>query len=139
MLTAFQKQKLPRLFAVHDLDRNGVINAADFDEYARRIASTRGWGKDSPEYKDLQSSFGGFWMGLEQSARARGATSVDETEWLAYWDRIFSTPGLFEQMIAPIGLTVFTMLDADGDGAVTAQEYAFIYENGGLNPADAGA
>ena len=137
MLTEFQKQKLPRLFAVHDLDGNGLIDHADFDEYARRIASTRGWGRESPEYKDLQSSFGTFWMGLEQSARARGATYVDGKEWLAYWDRIFSTPGLFEQMIRPIGHTVFTMLDADGDGAVTAHEYALIYDNGGLDPADA--
>jgi hypothetical protein len=40
MLTAFQKQKLPRLFAVHDLNRDGVINRIDFEEYTRRIGFT---------------------------------------------------------------------------------------------------
>src|SRR5687767_6460971 len=76
MLTEFQKQKLPRLFALHDLNRDGVINRADFEDYARMIASTRGWGTDSAEYVELFGRFLRFWDGLEQVAKSRGARHV---------------------------------------------------------------
>ena len=137
MLTEFQKQKLPRLFAVHDLDGNGVITRGDFDEYTRRTARTRGWGEDAPEYQELKERFRTFWNGLEETARARRASDVRLPEWFAYWEQIFQTPGLYDQIIEPIGRDVFSMLDRDGDGSITQQEYAAIYENGGLDPADA--
>jgi Ca2+-binding EF-hand superfamily protein len=127
MLTKFQKQKLPRLFAVHDLNRDGVINRADFEEYTRRIASTRGWGPESPEYEELLTRFLTFWNGLEQSARALGASEVTLTEWFEYWDRILGTPGMYEQIAEPIGRMVFTILDQNGDGSITAAEYTAAF------------
>ncbi|HSL71868.1 MAG TPA: hypothetical protein VK864_16590 [Longimicrobiales bacterium] len=136
MLTEFQKQKLPRLFAVHDLNRDGTINRADFEEYTRRIASTRGWGPESQEYKELLSRFLMFWDELEKTARARGASQVTVTEWLAHWDAILQTPALYDQL-APIGRLVFTILDQDGDGRVTAGEYQAVFTEGGLDSAQA--
>ena len=137
MLTPFQRQKLPKLFAIHDLNRDGVINWKDFEEYALRIARTRGWGADSDDYKTLVARFVGFWTGLEQLARQRGARKVTLTEWLAYWDLILSTPGTYEQMIEPIGRMVFTILDQDGDDAVTVGEYRAIFAPSGIDPAEA--
>jgi Ca2+-binding EF-hand superfamily protein len=32
---------------------------------------------------------------------------------------------------------VFTILDRDGDGSVTADEYAAIYRSGGVDPTEA--
>jgi Ca2+-binding EF-hand superfamily protein len=139
MLTEFQKQKLPRLFALHDLNRDGVISRADFEEYARRIASTRGWGLESREFIDLRSRFLTFWNGLEKTATERGAHQVTLTDWNAHWDQILSTPGLYAQVAEPIGRMVFTILDQDGDGAVTADEYAATFRYGGLNANDAQA
>jgi Ca2+-binding EF-hand superfamily protein len=138
MLTEFQKQKLPRLFAVHDLNRDGVITRSDFEEYTRRIANTRGWGPESDQYQNLLARFLTFWNGLEESARAHGARQVTVTEWLDYWDVILSTPGMFGQIAAPIGRMVFTILDQDGDRSITAEEYASVFAQGGLDPAQAG-
>jgi hypothetical protein len=139
MLTEFQKQKLPALFALHDLNRDGVITRADFEEFTRRVASSRGWGLASAEYQELLSRFLTFWDGLAQTASAGGAGWVTPTEWLDYWDRILGTPGMYDQIAAPIGRTLFTILDQDGDGAVTADEYASMYAHGGLDPAEAAA
>lgn len=139
MLTDFQKQKLPKLFAVHDLNRDGVVNRDDFEEYTRRIAGTRGWGPESKDYKELLALFLNFWVGLEQIAQEKGARSVTVTEWLEYWDQILSDPGMYNQIVPPIGRTVFTILDRDGDGAVTEEEYAATFVNSGLDAADAGA
>lgn len=139
MLTAFQKQKLPRLFAVHDLNRDGVINRVDFEEYTRRIAGLRGWGPESIEYNELLARFFMFWHGLEDIAAGKGVYDVTITEWFEYWDRILNTPGVFDAVIAPIGRLIFTILDEDGDGSITADEYAAIYRFGGLDPAEAAA
>ncbi len=139
MVTEFQKQKLPRLFALHDLDRDGVLTRADFEEFTRRIASTRGWGSDSAEYEELLSRFLTFWEGLEQIASARGSDRVTLAEWLEHWDQILGTPGMYDRIIIPIGRMLFTMLDQDGDGSVTAEEYAAIYSHGGLDPEEAPA
>ena len=42
-------------------------------------------------------------------------------------------------MIEPIGRMVFTILDQDGDDAVTVGEYCAIFEPAGINPAEATA
>lgn len=137
MLTVFQQQKLPRLFAVHDLNGDGVINRVDFEEYTRRIAGLRGWGPESMEYNELLARFFMFWHGLEDIATGKGVQDVTITEWFEYWDRILNTPGVFDAVITPIGRMIFTMLDEDGDGSITADEYAAIYRSGGLDPAEA--
>ena len=139
MLTAFQKQKLPLLFAVHDLNQDGVINRADFEEYSARIASTRGWGRDSAEYEELVDRFMAFWNGLDELARRKGARQVTVKEWLENWDEILANPKLYDQIVLPIGHAVFTMLDQDGDGEITAKEYANTFKFSGLDEHDAAA
>lgn len=138
MLTEFQKQKLPRLFALHDLNRDGVINRADFEDYARMIAATRGWGTDSPEYNELFGRFLTFWNGLEQIAKSRGVRHVTLNEWFEHWDQLLNTKGQYEQVIEPIGRMIFTILDQDGDGSVTFNEYAATFKYSGLDEDDAG-
>jgi juvenile hormone diol kinase len=139
MLTEFQKQKLPKLFIVHDVNADGVLTRADFEDYARMIAGTRGWGTDVPEYKELLACFLKFWDGLEEVADHRGSRQVTLSAWYEHWDRILNTPGMYDQVIEPIGRMVFTILDQDGDGAVTGEEYAATFKYSGLDEAVAAA
>jgi Ca2+-binding EF-hand superfamily protein len=136
MLTELQRQKLPNLFAVHDLNRDGVINRDDFEEYTARIAASRGWGPDSAEYQQLLTHFMTFWSGLEQIALMIGAREVTLTAWHEYWDRILSAPGVFEKIVAPIGQTVFSIVDHDGDGSIAFEEYARMYQGAGVREQD---
>jgi Ca2+-binding EF-hand superfamily protein len=133
MLTEFQRQKLPRLFSIHDLNGDGVITRRDFEDYAERIARTRGWGASSPQAKDLSQRFLTFWQGLEEVGARRGRKEVSLQDWLEYWDRILGNPPLYDQLIEPIARMVFTMLDRDGDGAVTESEYSQIYQSGSVD------
>jgi juvenile hormone diol kinase len=139
MLTDLQKKKLPNLFAVHDLDRDGVLRRGDFEEYATRVASVRGWKPGSPQHEELTTRFMTFWDGFESFADASGDLRVTLEEWFAYWDQILSTPGMYEGVAKPIGDFIFDLFDRDGDGRVTADEYAFIYRFGGLDPSQAAA
>ena len=133
MLTDFQKQKLPKLFSVHDLNRDGRIDRSDFEEYAKRIASSRGWGPGSTEASDLRGRFLAFWGGLGEVGAQHGRSSVTMDDWLEYWDEILGTPGMYDRLATPIARMVFTILDRDGDGSVTADEYAAIYDAAGAD------
>jgi Ca2+-binding EF-hand superfamily protein len=139
MLTDLQKKKLPNLFAVHDLDRDGVLRRGDFEQYATRVASVRGWEPGSPQHEELTTRFMTFWDGFESFADASGDLRITLEEWLLYWDQILSTPGMYDQVAKPIGDFIFNLFDRDGDGRVTQEEYAFIYQFGGLDPAQAAA
>lgn len=133
MLTQFQKQKLTNLFAVHDLDRDGALEKSDYVEYTRRLAGKRGLVAGTAKYDELLSQFLGFWGMLEQIADQNQDKRVTLREWFACYDRLLSLPDSAEQ-IRPIGEAVFGMLDRNGDGAVTLEEYKWLYSSGGLDP-----
>lgn len=50
---------------------------------------------------------------------------------------MLGTTGLYDRIAVPIARMVFTILDRDGDGAVTGEEYAEIYDAGGADRRDA--
>lgn len=137
MLSEFQTQKIRRVFTLHDLNRDGVMSRADFEEYTRRIGTARGWDADSPEYREVLSRFLAFWDGLTQATEVEATGQVTPAEWLEYWDRVLGTPGMFEQVAAPIARALLTSLDEDGDGAVSAEEYAALFSSGGFSAEEA--
>jgi Ca2+-binding EF-hand superfamily protein len=135
MLTDLQKRKITNLFAVHDLDRDGVLRQRDFEEYTRRITSSRGWKPGSPEYDEVRSRFMTFWAGLTAKADTSHDQRVTIDEWFAYWDQLLATQALYDAIPQPIADSVFSLLDTNGDGHITADEYEHIYRAGGSNPA----
>jgi hypothetical protein len=110
-----------------------VISREDFEEYAERIARTRGWGPTSPQATDLSQRFLTSGRGSKRIGARHGKRDVTVQEWLHYRDRILDTPALYDQMMEPIGRMVFTMLDEGGDGSVTADEYTEIYQSGSVD------
>jgi Ca2+-binding EF-hand superfamily protein len=134
MLTELQKRKLPNLFALHDLNKDGELEQSDFTQYTRKIASTRGWAPGTPQYKELLSKFMVFWEGLRRMADTRHDQRITLDTWFAYWEQILGTEGMYDQILQPLADLVFKLLDSNGDGAVKADEYALLYSSGGLDP-----
>src|SRR5262245_6523674 len=133
MLTDFQKRKIANLFAIHDLDHDGALEKSDYVEYTRRIAASSGYGPGSPKYDELLARFLGFWEMLRQKADANQDERVTMREWFTLFEQLISSPAAVDQM-RPIGDAVFTMLDRNGDGVVTLEEYKWLYSSGGLDP-----
>jgi juvenile hormone diol kinase len=132
MLTAFQKRKIANLFTVHDLNHDGALEKSDYVEYARRIAAKGGLGSGSPKHDQLLSRFLGFWEMLRQMADGSHDEKVTLREWFACFDRLLSSPTA-GQDLKPIGEAVFTMLDRNGDGNITLDEYKWLYSSGALD------
>jgi Ca2+-binding EF-hand superfamily protein len=135
MLTDLQKRKIKNLFAVHDLDNDGVLRQRDFEEYTRRITTPRGWKPGSPEYDEVRSRFMTFWTGLTAQADTSHNHRVTIDEWFAYWDQLLGEQALYDGIPKPIADSVFHLLDENGDGEISAEEYSRLYSAGGLNPA----
>jgi EF hand domain-containing protein len=133
MLTEFQKRKIANLFAVHDLNHDGALEQSDYVEYARRLATESGIGPGSTKCEELTSRFLGFWEMLRQMADRDHDNRVTMREWLALFEHLLSSPAAADQM-RPIGDAVFAMLDRNGNGTVTLDEYKWLYSSGGLDP-----
>lgn len=139
MLTELQQRKITNLFKVHDLNGDGVLTPTDYEEYSKRIAASRGWAPGSDAYTTLLARFMRMWEDLDRHADRNEDKRVTLDEWLAYFDTLLGTQGLYDQVGQPIAESVFTMLDRNGDGVVTADDYAVLYRSGALDPALANA
>ena len=133
MLSEFQKRKIANLFTVHDLDHDGALERSDYVEYTRRFAAKRGLGPGSPQYDELLTQFLGFWSMLEPIADRNQDKRVTLQEWFTCFDQLLSSPDSADRL-RPIGEAVFRMLDRNGDGRVTLDEYKWLYSSGGLDP-----
>jgi juvenile hormone diol kinase len=132
MLTEFQKRKIANLFAVHDLNHDGVLERSDYVEYVTRISAESGLGPGSAKYEELLSRFLGFWEMLRQMADRNQDNRVTKREWFALFDQLLASPEGVHKM-GPIGEAVFAMLDRNGDGNITLDEYKWLYSSGALD------
>src|SRR5512142_914004 len=105
-LTAFQKRKLARMFAVLDLDRDGYLQRSDYTRRVDAVARMKGWTQESPEdQRNLRFALQD-WEGLCESA------DVDQDD----RDAVRSYSRGDAQLL-------FDAMDTDGDGKISLDEY----------------
>ena len=124
MLSDLQRKKLPNLFHLHDKDRDGALRREDYVQFPRELAQARGFEIGSPEEQELSARFLAGWESLSDF-RVDGGVSLDG--WLAYWERVLTTDGLYEQFAGSMGEFIFLLLDANGDGTVGRDEFLDFY------------
>src|SRR5687768_5179165 len=86
MLTAVQRHKLPRLFAMYDADHNGVLELADFERLLKAYTGVREWQPGDPNYDTLQSRLMARWKRMLHHADANRDNRITLAEWLTYMD-----------------------------------------------------
>ena len=129
MLTDLQRKKLPNLFNLHDADSDGVLRKEDYDTVAHQLAQSRGLEADSREEGELKARFSTAWDSMSGVAQNGGIT-LDG--WLAFWDQVLSTEGMYDEVIRPLGDFIFYVLDEDDTGSVTSNEYMTLCKVMGL-------
>lgn len=134
MLTELQKKKLPNLFAVQDTDKDGDLEWSDFEEFTRNLMTMRGRSSDSPEYQEMLARCRRYWDGLQGMAGPSGDQRISLQKWLGYQEQILGTPGMYESFSKPIGQMVWQIMDGDGDGSASPDDYKAIYTWRGLDP-----
>jgi Ca2+-binding EF-hand superfamily protein len=123
MLSELQTRKLTRMFNAFDSDHSGYLEFADFEAQFNNLAHMRDIATDSPEYAELQSSYDAAWNAISRFADTNSDGRVTLAEWLTYGSSVVASPDTFEHGVGSIAKLSAKLLDSDGDGAISREEF----------------
>jgi len=122
MLTELQTRKWTRLFQVYDADGNGTVQQNDFEIIFKNLAQVRNLEANSPDYNQLHAKFMEDWEHLRKDADKDNDGKVQLEEWLEHGDRRIHDQSMYQTVIDEAN-QVFEVLDQDGNGFITLEEY----------------
>jgi hypothetical protein len=133
MLSETMKKKLTMHFHFQDLDRDGFVEQADWEQCARNLADMRAWQPASPEYEAIVTKHVQIWTNFWKPADLDndGKVSLDEYLQLADTQRKQGTVTL--DLISDLFGAIFDIIDLDGDGQITLQDYKQYFKAWGLD------
>jgi len=127
MLSDLQKKKLTRVFHVFDIDKNGFVEKSDYQAIIDNLASVRGYAQGSEGYQGLYTKQMMVWEGLASKADKSHSGKVNLDEWIGFHDELMSVEGMYDIMVNGAVDMMFDVLDLNGDGKVSSDEYrAFL-------------
>lgn len=129
-LTDFQRRKILHKFNMLDIDQNQKIEYYDFEHVIEVLAEQRGWEPDDPKFKRLSDANVGLWRALRDFCKVDDEGSISRQQWVDYHAQALHqakefdhlVPG-FETTLAAFTGFVQSLLDSDGDGLVTMDDY----------------
>ncbi len=132
-LSEIMKKKLTKHFHLLDLDQDGFVEREDWEQCGRNLAKIRDWQPGSPEYEDILAKQGYLWTTFWKPADGNNDGKVSLDEYLHLADRQ-RTGGYFAQdIVLQLFGAIFDMIDLDGDGKITVQDYQLYFKAWGLD------
>lgn len=128
MLTDLLKRKFTRYFNVLDYDQNGIIEQEDFEDVALKLSQLRHWAPGSPGHQACRAGMMSIWQHLQQFADTSNAGRISLEEWLQTEEDAIATEENYAKYVAPVAAGLFDLVDEDGDGAISVQEYRNFFE-----------
>lgn len=144
VLSPFQRSKILHRFDLLDVDKNGLIEFADFQAVVEVLSENRGWGPEDPRKEKLMTTNKLLWWALHDYCDADEDGSITEEEWLSYHTRALHQARDFDNLIPGFETTIeafadfiHDLLDADGDGLITSEDYLALSRAHGIEDAEA--
>lgn len=122
-LTPFQRRKFARMFAVLDVDGDGLVRAADYTRRVEALARLRGWDEDAPEYRRSRRFALEEWQNLSETADVDLDGQVSRAEFLRFAEIFFDDREAVRAYARGDVQLMFDAMDADGDGRINVDEY----------------
>lgn len=135
MLTELQTRKLLKLFCMYDCDRDGVLVCKDFENIANKIATVKNLGARSPKVVMLKERFFQAWKSLLSKADTSGDKKVCLTEWMAYYEYVLGDKDKYFKEVQSLMKLIFEVFDANGDGQLSKEEWAELFQVYSVHPA----
>ena len=129
MLTELQKRKFTRMFDAFDADHSGYLEFADVQTVLTNLAQLTGMVVGSPQYEAALSGFRLRWEHTRQFADTSRDDRLTLDEWLAYCEALLRSPELFEQDLGSMISGNAKLMDRDGDGLISLEEFVAVRGN----------
>lgn len=137
MLTDFQKRKLTAVFDMYDVDKDGLLEQADYEQIVQNLARSLHYQPGSPEYARLYADHMALWNNTYQLCGAPDSQSVTREEYVAALDQLLSNKDNYRAIVGNWTDSLIELSDRDGDGRLSKQEYVTNLRN--FNAAEAAA
>ena len=137
MLTQGQKDEAKRMFNLLDSDGSGVLTKADFEKKLQEVAAIRNQKPGSPRYETLKSAYMVSWETIKQEADTNDDGQVTLDEFTSALDKTLNDKAKLENVIKKSHQAHFEILDADGSGNVSFEEFKQVQQVYGLNESTA--
>lgn len=145
-ISAVQKDKFLHVFDLLDIDGNGVLEYEDFRLAVDTMCDERGWSNSHRRRTGLVRANRRLWDMMTRYLDADGDGNISLVEWLNFHFQAFTQdPQLLNTLPELNGALNSTahffcdMLDSDGDGKVTDEDYVLFCEAYGVSEEEAGA
>ena len=117
------RKRLVRFYNVYDSNGDGVITQADAEKSLNNLAAVRNYKKGSAEYESFRAGFMVHWNDFLKAADADQNSEITLEEWLIYHDKLITDKHKAMQTVLPSVFAMFDVMDADGDGSISMNEY----------------
>ncbi|EWC62204.1 calcium binding protein [Actinokineospora spheciospongiae] len=122
-MSSFLDRKLTRRFQTYDLDRDGLVDAADFERACANLGAEYGLPDTDPGLRRLRELMGGLWRHLAAAADTDGDGRIDLAEYKrAFTAGLLETPENFDRVYVPFLDALMAIADTDGDGRLSAED-----------------
>ena len=126
MLTELQRRKMTRFFHVYDINNSGFIEENDYKNIAKNFARLRGLSRGSEAYRRLHIKFNFVWEYMQKFGDPNNDYAISLAEFLEYADSLLE--GNYAAIEGSTGSFLFELIDGDGDGKITLDEFLEFYE-----------
>jgi Ca2+-binding EF-hand superfamily protein len=135
MLSEIMEKKLTKHFQFQDLDQDGFVEKADWEQCARNLAEIRDWKPESPEYNNILTKHVQIWTNFWKPADGDDDGKVSLKEYLELADGQRKKSFFSLDLIADLFGAIFEIIDLDGDGKITVHDYKQYFKAWGLDEA----
>lgn len=118
-----QKRNVKRLFDLYDYDNNDVISVDDANNVIRNLAGVRSLEEGTDEFNTFRDGFMIYWNVMTNMIDIDHDRVITEDEWMGFHNTMLADPNLFEQAILASAQFMFELIDVNGDGHLTLEEY----------------
>ncbi len=127
MLSEIQIKKLTYYFSLYDYDKDGYITESDLKKIAANIADLRGWKKGWQIYDAAETVMMSIWRHVRSFIASNEAKGACLNDWLAHEDHMLQSEARYQEYAVQMTEGVFDILDEDGDGILSVDNYRMLF------------
>jgi juvenile hormone diol kinase len=126
VLTELQKRKLTVLFHHHDMDNDGFLSKADYEQFVKRVCEIQNYPAGSPQYEAMYAQNMAVWEHVRQVADKDKDNRVSLEEFLESYDVTLNDEKLYNQLVIQYGESTLALWDRDGDGRLSGVDWVAL-------------